>query len=96
MIASCRLTYPLPVTGRRGQPELEVGNHGPTEALSTKLQAGFVANQDFLGFWAVNIHLRSWAGCTLRKPSDRDGGSDKLQQPTWKGHKMQAQTSLRL
>ena len=34
--------------GRRGNPD-------PREASSTKLQAGFIANQDFLGFWMVNI-----------------------------------------
>ena len=28
---------------------------GPREASSTKLQAGFIANQDFLGFWIVDI-----------------------------------------
>ena len=31
------------------------GNHSPREALSTKLQADFFANQDFLVFWMVNI-----------------------------------------
>ena len=54
------------------QPELEGGNHSPRETLSTKLQAGFVANQDFLGFWTVNICLRRCTGCTPRKPSSRD------------------------
>ena len=52
---------------------MEGGNCCPREASSTKLQAGFVANQDFLGFWTVNIHLRRCAGCTPRKPSGRDG-----------------------
>ena len=32
------------------------GNHSPREALSTKLQADFFANQDFLGLWTVDIH----------------------------------------
>ena len=40
---------------RWGQPDPEGGNHGPREASSTKPQAGFVANQDFSGFWTVNI-----------------------------------------
>ena len=31
------------------------GNRGPREASSTKLQAGFIANQDFLGFWMVDV-----------------------------------------
>ena len=31
------------------------GQSGPREASSTKLQAGFIANQDFLGFWTVDI-----------------------------------------
>ena len=52
-----RALLPLEI-GRRGQPEPEGGNHRPREALSTKLQAGFIANQDFLGFWTVNIFLR--------------------------------------
>ena len=46
---------PLLETSRRGQPELEGGNHGPIEASYTKLQADFIANQDFLGFWMVDI-----------------------------------------
>ena len=43
------------VVGGRVEPELERGNQGPREASSTKLQAGFIANQDFLGFWMVDI-----------------------------------------
>ena len=43
------------MTGRRGQPEPEGGNRGPREASYTKLQADFIANQDFLGFWTVDI-----------------------------------------
>ena len=38
-----------------GAAEPEGGNHGPREASSTKLQAGFDANQDFLGFWMVDF-----------------------------------------
>ena len=44
-----------------------------------KLQVGFVANQDFLGFWMVNIRLRRCIGCTPRKLSGRDRGGDKSQ-----------------
>ena len=40
---------------RRGWAEMEGGNCCPREASSTKLQAGFVANQDFLGYWTVDI-----------------------------------------
>ena len=54
---------PPPEIGRQGQPEPEGGNRGPREASSTKLQAGFIANQDFLGFWMVDIH---WEGCSQR------------------------------
>ena len=54
---------PIPVTGRQGQPEPEGGNRSPREALSTKLQAGSVANQDFLGFWMVDI---CWEGHSQR------------------------------
>ena len=39
------------------------GNHDPREASSTKLQAGFIANQDFLGFWTIEIH---WEGRSQR------------------------------
>ena len=39
-----------------GQPEPERGNCNIREASSTKLKAGFIANQDFLGFWMVDIH----------------------------------------
>ena len=48
--------HPPPETGRRGQPEPEGGNRGPREPSYIKPQAGFVANQDFLGFWMVDIH----------------------------------------
>ena len=43
------------VVGGRVEPELERGNQGPREASSTKLQTGFIANQEFLGFWTVDI-----------------------------------------
>ena len=33
----------------------EGGNCGPREASCSKLQADFIANQDFLGFWIVDI-----------------------------------------
>ena len=78
-LAGCGPAHPPLETGRQGQPEPEGGNCGPREASSTKLQAEFVANQDFLGFWTVNICLRRCAGCTPRKPSGRDGGGDKPQ-----------------
>ena len=45
------------------QPEPERVNHDPREASSTKLQAGFIANQGFLGFWTVYIR---WEGRSLR------------------------------
>ena len=45
------------------EPALEGDNHGPREASSTKLQAGFIANQESLGFWIVDI-LRE--GCSQR------------------------------
>ena len=61
------------------QPEPEGGDRGAREALSTKMQAGFFANQDFLGFWIVNICLRRCTSCIPRKPSCRDGGGDKSQ-----------------
>ena len=38
------------------RPEPEGSNRDSREASSTKLQAGFFANQDFLGFWMVDIH----------------------------------------
>ena len=79
--ASWLQTGPSPLSGDRQERAAgpEGGSHGPREA-SIKLQAGFVANQDFLGFRTVNIRLRRCAGCTPRKLSFRDGGGDKLQQ----------------
>ena len=62
--ASRLQTGPSPQeTGRGGQSEMERGNHSRREASSTKLQAGFIANQDFLGFWMVDIR---WEGCSQR------------------------------
>ena len=54
----------------------------PEMASSTKLQAGLVANQDFLGFWTVNIHLRRCTGCTSRKPSSGEAisGNNRARQ----------------
>ena len=49
---------------RTGPPLLETqaraaragrGNRGPREASYIKLQAGFFANQDYLGFWIVDV-----------------------------------------
>ena len=54
-LAGCGLAHPLLETGRQGQPEPEGGNRGPREASYNKLQADFLANQDFLGFWMVDI-----------------------------------------
>ena len=54
-LAGCGPAHPLPETSRPGQPEPERGHRGPREASSTKLQADFIANQDFLGIWTVDI-----------------------------------------
>ena len=54
-LADCGPAHSPPETGRQGQPELEGGNRSPREASHTKLQADFAANQDFLGFWMVDI-----------------------------------------
>ena len=80
-LASCGPAHPSLGTGRQRQPEPEGGNRSPREASSTKLQSGFIANQDFLGFWMVDICLRRCASCTPRKLSGRDRGGDKLQLP---------------
>ena len=67
---------------------MEGDNRRPREASSTKLQAGFIANQDFLGFWMVDIYQESCsqrsaaqklksAHCTHRKLSSWDGEGDK-------------------
>ena len=53
------MAHSLHETGRWRQPEPEGHNLGPREASSTKLQAGFFANQDFLGFWTADIHRES-------------------------------------
>ena len=51
------MDWPIPYKRQAGggQPEPEGVNCSPREASSTKLQAGFIANQDFLGFWMVDI-----------------------------------------
>ena len=55
--ASQLRTSPSPAGDRQvGAARARRGNCSPREASSTKLQAGFVANQDFLGFWMVDIH----------------------------------------
>ena len=49
-------TGPSPVGDRQARAaRARRGNHGPREVSYTKLQADFIANQDFLGFWMVNI-----------------------------------------
>ena len=35
---------------------MEAGQPRPQRGVLYQLQAGFVANQDFLGFWMVDIH----------------------------------------
>ena len=47
---------------------MEGDNRRPREASSTKLQAGFVANQDFLGFWTVDIYQES---CSQRSAAQK-------------------------
>jgi len=61
---------PLLETGRQGQPEPEGGDHGHREASFTNLQRDFVANQDFLGFWTVDI---CWEGHSQRSASRKRG-----------------------
>ena len=86
-------------TGRWGQPEPERGNRGPREAPFTKLQAGFVANQDFLGFWMVDIRWEghsqrsaprrytrhTWEGTPIVHPENRAAGMGEAIRctPTW-------------
>ena len=54
--ASQLLTGPSPAGDRQArEARARGGNHSPREASSAKLQAGSVANQDFLGFWTVDI-----------------------------------------
>ena len=59
-------TNPSPAGDKQSggrQPEPERGNHGSREASSTKLQTDSIANQEFLGFWMVDIY---WEGCSQR------------------------------
>ena len=44
------------------------GNRGPREASFTKLQAGFLVNQGFLGFWTAGIRQE---GRSLRSVSQK-------------------------
>ena len=48
----------------------EGGNCGPREASCSKLQADFIANQDFLGFWIVDIRQegRSQRSAPQKRP----------------------------
>ena len=64
------MDQPIPLWRQAGtgQPELERGKLGPREASSTKLQAGSIANQDFLGFWTVDI---CWEGHSQRLAPQR-------------------------
>ena len=50
------MDWPIPRQRQagRGHLELKTGNLSPREASSTKLQAGFIANQDFMKFWMVD------------------------------------------
>ena len=57
--ASLLRTGPSPA----GDRQVRAGNCGPRDIFSTKLQAGFVANQDFLGFWTVDTRQE---GCSQR------------------------------
>ena len=64
--ASQMQTNPSPAGDKQSggrQPEPERGNHGSREASSTKLQTDSIANQEFLGFWMVDIY---WEGCSQR------------------------------
>ena len=54
--ASPLWTHPSPTGDRQARAaRVGRGNRGPREASFTKLQAGFIANQDSLGFWMVDI-----------------------------------------
>ena len=56
-------------------------NRGPREASYTKLQAGFVANQDFLGFCMVDIR---WEGHSQRSaPQKRHNGTHEKVHPLY-------------
>ena len=62
--ASWLQTGPSPTGDRQARAaRAKGGNCGPREASYTKLQADFIANQDFLGFWMVDIH---WEGHSQR------------------------------
>ena len=64
------MTSPSPARDRQARASRAGrGNCGPREASSTKLQGGFIANQDFLGFWTVDIR---WEGHSQRSaPQER-------------------------
>ena len=47
-------------------PTRHRGNRGPREASVIKLKAGVLANQDYLGFWMVDIH---WEGRNQKSAS---------------------------
>ena len=66
-LAGCGQAHPPPETGRWGQPEPEGGNQEraararrgqsqPQRGIIYQTASGLLANQDFLGFWMVDIH----------------------------------------
>ena len=58
------MDWPIPHWRQAGEgSQSQRGNRGPREASYTKVQADFVANQDFLGFRMVDI---CWEGCSQR------------------------------
>ena len=68
-LSGCGPAHPQSETGRQGQPEPEGGNCSPREASYTKLQADFIANPDFLGFWTVDIR---WEGHSQNQLTRRE------------------------
>ena len=70
-LIGCGPDHLPPETSRRGlggQPEPETGNFCPRAVSSTKLQAGSIANLEFLGFWMVDICRE---GCSQRSAQQK-------------------------
>ena len=96
-LAGCRpQTAPSTAGGREAgqpQPEPERGKLSPRDGILYRTAIRLpVANQDFLGFWMVDIHQeghshrsapqkRHRRPLSLRKPSSWDQGGDKTHPP---------------
>ena len=82
-LAACRPAYPPPVTGRQGQAEPERCNHSTREALSIKLQAGFLPKSSWDSGWSIS----TWEGAPIVQPEKRAAGTGEVISRSDRAHK---------